>query len=171
MLAGLETPVANYVRALEFRKQVEAAYESALVGIDAYVVPTSPIVPEPIADDPTEERPPAIKFRNTAVFDNTHQPSVSVPNGFDAAGLPTGLMISTALFKDAHALRIAHAYQQATSFHERLYPERSTIDPCPRCPTRLPNSRFAATNLSPGTHICDSAVPPPTSPSPRASRS
>ena len=123
MLAGLETPVANYVRALEFRKQVEAAYESALVGIDAYVVPTSPIVPEPIADDPTEERPPAIKFRNTAVFDNTHQPSVSVPNGFDAAGLPTGLMISTALFKDAHALRIAHAYQQATSFHEQRPPE------------------------------------------------
>jgi len=123
MLAGLETPVANYVRALEFRKQVEAAYESALVGIDAYVAPTSPIVPEPIADDPTEERPPAIKFRNTSVFDNTHQPSISVPNGFDGAGLPTGLMISTALFEDAHALRIAHAYQQATNFHEQRPPE------------------------------------------------
>lgn len=123
MLAGLETPVASYVRALEFRKQVEAAYESALVGIDAYVSPTSPIVPEPIADDPTEERPPAIKFRNTSVFDNTHQPSVSVPNGFDGAGLPTGLMISTALFEDAHALRIAHAYQQATEFHRQRPPE------------------------------------------------
>jgi len=117
MLAGLETPVASYIRALEFRKQVEAAYESHLVGIDAYVVPTSPILPEPIADDPTEERPPQAKFRNTSVFDNTHQPSISVPNGFDADGLPTGLMISTALFEDARALRIGHAYQQATEFH------------------------------------------------------
>ena len=117
MLAGLETPVATYIRALEYRKQVEAAYESHLVGIDAYVSPTSPIVPEPIADDPTQERPPQIKFQNTAVFDNTHQPSISVPNGFDPDGLPTGLMISAALFQDARALRIAHAYQQATDFH------------------------------------------------------
>ena len=117
MLAGLETPVASYIRALEFRKQVEAAYESHLVGIDAYVTPTTPMVPEPIADDPTEEPRLHLKFRNTAVFDNTHQPSISVPNGFDADGLPTGLMISTALFEDARALRIAHAYQQATEFH------------------------------------------------------
>ena len=117
MLAGLETPVASYIRALEFRKHVESAYESHLVGIDAYVTPTSPIVPEPIAEDPTEERPPQAKFRNTSVFDNTHQPSISVPNGFDADGLPTGLMISTALFEDARALRIGHAYQQATQFH------------------------------------------------------
>jgi aspartyl-tRNA(Asn)/glutamyl-tRNA(Gln) amidotransferase subunit A len=117
MLAGLETPVANYIRALEYRKQVEAAYESQLVGIDAYVAPTSPMVPEPIADDPNRERPPQIKFHNTAVFDNTHQPSISVPNGFDPDGLPTGLMISAALFQDARALRIAHAYQQATDFH------------------------------------------------------
>ena len=56
-------------------------------------------------------------WRNTSVFDNTHQPSISVPNGFDADGLPTGLMISTALFEDARALRIGHAYQQATQFH------------------------------------------------------
>ena len=117
MLAGLETPVATYIRALEYRKRVEAAYESHLVGIDAYLSPTSPMVPEPIADDPTQERPPQIKFQNTAVFDNTHQPSISVPNGFDPDGLPTGLMISAALFQDARALRIAHAYQQATDFH------------------------------------------------------
>ena len=117
MLRGLETPVASYIRALEFRKTVEAAYEAALDGIDAYVVPTSPMVAEPIADDPTEEAPPASKFRNTSVFDNSHQPSISVPNGFDADGLPTGLMFSTALFEDARALRIGHAYQQATDFH------------------------------------------------------
>jgi len=117
MLRGLETPVAAYIRALDFRKRVEAAYEAGLEGIDAYVTPTSPIVAEPIADDPTEEAPPNSKFRNTSVFDNTHQPSISVPNGFDADGLPTGLMISTALFEDAKALRIGHAYQGATDFH------------------------------------------------------
>ena len=120
MLRGLETPVADYIRALEFRKVVEAAYEAALDGIDAYVVPTSPIVAEPIAEDPTEETPPTSKFRNTSVFDNTRQPSISVPNGFDQDGLPTGLMISTARFEDGRALRIAHAYQQATDYHVQV---------------------------------------------------
>jgi aspartyl-tRNA(Asn)/glutamyl-tRNA(Gln) amidotransferase subunit A len=119
MLRGLETPVASYIRALEFRKVVEARYEAGLEGIDAYLAPTSPIVAEPIAEDPSEETPPASKFRNTSVFDNTHQPSISVPNGFDPDGLPTGLMISTALFEDAKALRIGHAYQQATDFHRQ----------------------------------------------------
>jgi aspartyl-tRNA(Asn)/glutamyl-tRNA(Gln) amidotransferase subunit A len=122
MLRGLETPVASYIRALEFRKVVEARYEAGLKGIDAYLAPTSPIVAEPIAEDPIEETPPTSKFRNTSVFDNTHQPSISVPNGFDPGGLPTGLMISTALFEDAKALRIGYAYQQATDFHLQAPP-------------------------------------------------
>jgi aspartyl-tRNA(Asn)/glutamyl-tRNA(Gln) amidotransferase subunit A len=120
MLRGLETPVAAYIRALEYRKVVEARYEAGLDGMDAYVIPTTPIVAEPIAEEATTEEPPASKFRNTSVFDFTHQPSISVPNGFGAAGMPTGLMITTRLWEDAKALRIAHAYQQATDFHLQM---------------------------------------------------
>ena len=57
-----------------------------------------------------------LKFRNALTFDLTHQPSISVPNGSDAGGLPTGLLISAALFADALVLRIAHAYQGSPSF-------------------------------------------------------
>ncbi len=119
---ALTTPVALYVRALEFRKQVQARFEAALEGFDAYALPTCPHTAEPIADDPDAESPPSDKFRNTSVFDHTHQPSISVPSGFDDEGLPTGLMISGPLFADARVLGIAHAYQQATVFH-RLRPE------------------------------------------------
>ena len=117
--AGLEANAVPYVQALEMRKLVQQRYEAALVdgGFDAYLLPTSPIVAEEIADDPTEEQPPTSKFRNTSVFDHSHQPAISVANGFDADGLPTGLMIASALFNDAMALRVAHAYQQATDFH------------------------------------------------------
>jgi aspartyl-tRNA(Asn)/glutamyl-tRNA(Gln) amidotransferase subunit A len=121
MSRGLEIPATVYARALEARKDIEARYERALAegGFDAYVLPTSPITAEPIGEDAHTEAEPALKFRNTSVFDNTHQPSVSVPNGFDHDGMPTGLMVSTALFQDGLALRIAHAYQQATDFHTR----------------------------------------------------
>ena len=118
LLASLELPAIRLVRALQRRKLVEARFEAALDGIDAYLCPSSPQVAELIADDPqlVSERPD-VKFRNTGVFDLTHQPSISVPNGSDADGLPTGLLISGALFADALVLRIAHAYQGVTDFH------------------------------------------------------
>ena len=117
--AALEAKAAPYVQALELRKLVEQRYEAALLegAFGAYLLPTSPIVAEQIAEAATEEQPMTTKFRNTSVFDQSHQPSISVANGFDADGLPTGLMISAALFNDAMALRVAHAYQQATEFH------------------------------------------------------
>ena len=47
---------------------------------------------------------------------------MSVPNGFDSEGLPTGLMISGAQWTDAKVMRIAQAYQQATDFHTKRPP-------------------------------------------------
>ena len=107
--AGLELRAADYAEALEVRKQFEWRYEQALSGVDGYLVPTAPIVAEPIADDPETEAPPEPKFRNTFVFDCTRQPAVSVPNGFDADGLPTALMIAGGKFEDALVLRVARA--------------------------------------------------------------
>ncbi|MFN8639607.1 MAG: amidase, partial [Dehalococcoidia bacterium] len=89
---------------------------------DGYVLPTCPAVAEPIAPDPTNEPPTPLKFRNTGVFDQSHQPAISVPNGLDAEGLPTGLQIASAKFNDVLALRVGHAYQQATDFHLRRPP-------------------------------------------------
>ena len=66
LLAGLETPAISMVRALQRRKLVEARFEAALDGIDAYVCPTSPLVAEPIGDDPqvvTEGRRPQVPQR------------------------------------------------------------------------------------------------------------
>jgi aspartyl-tRNA(Asn)/glutamyl-tRNA(Gln) amidotransferase subunit A len=114
LLSGVEIKAMDYTLALDHRKFVERQFELALADIDAYIVPTSPVTAEPIEDG---ERGVTLKFRNTSTFDTTHQPSTSVPNGFDEDGLPTSLMITSALFEDAMALRISHAYQEATDFH------------------------------------------------------
>jgi aspartyl-tRNA(Asn)/glutamyl-tRNA(Gln) amidotransferase subunit A len=116
LLSGVEIKAMDYTLALDQRKLVERSFEQALGNFDAYVIPTSPVTAEPIEDG---ERGVTLKFRNTSTFDITHQPSTSVPNGFDEDGLPTSLMITSALFDDAMALRIAHAYQEATDFHTR----------------------------------------------------
>ncbi len=113
--AGQQIEATAYARALERRKFVERRFEAAIEHFDAFVVPTSTATAEPIDSDGKTP----LKFRNTGVFNNTHQPATSVPNGFDADGMPTGLMVATARFDDTMALRVAHAYQQATDFHMR----------------------------------------------------
>jgi aspartyl-tRNA(Asn)/glutamyl-tRNA(Gln) amidotransferase subunit A len=112
--AGLRFTTGEYIRLLELRKVVERRFEAALHDVDAIVLPTTPMTAERIDD--TTSYPD--KFRYTAVFDLTHQPAISVPNGF-VEGLPTGLQVATAQWRDALALRIAHAYQQATEWHRQ----------------------------------------------------
>lgn len=119
LLAALDVRAVEYAKALEARKRVEQAYEAGLTRFDAYVLPTCPIVPDEVANDPTAEPSTPLKFRNTGVFDHSHQPAVSIPNGFDADNLPTGLQIAGRKFEDGLVLRLAHAYQVATDFHLR----------------------------------------------------
>ncbi|MGH7577896.1 MAG: amidase [Longimicrobiales bacterium] len=124
MAAGLTSSATAYVRALEWRKEVEARFERTLVeqGLDAYLAPTSPQTAEPIGVDPHTDPAPPGKFRNSVVFNTARQPSLTVPNGFNDDGLPTGLMISGGRWRDALVLRIGHAYQCAMDFHLRRPP-------------------------------------------------
>jgi aspartyl-tRNA(Asn)/glutamyl-tRNA(Gln) amidotransferase subunit A len=44
---------------------------------------------------------------------------ISVPCGFDAGGLPIGLMVHAKARGEAMALRAALAFEQATDWHQR----------------------------------------------------
>jgi len=125
MRTGQTTPGYMYARALDYRKALEQKLQSCLKenGIDAYLVPTTPVTAFPIDEDTDRDFSP-VAARNgvTPVFNISRQPSLSVPNGFDSEGLPTGLMISGLQWTDAKVLRIGHAYQQATDFHTKRPP-------------------------------------------------
>ncbi len=55
----------------------------------------------------------------TYPFNMTGQPALSVPCGFDSAGLPVGLQIVGGRFRDEIVLRAGHAYQQAAPLTDR----------------------------------------------------
>jgi aspartyl-tRNA(Asn)/glutamyl-tRNA(Gln) amidotransferase subunit A len=57
-------------------------------------------------------------LRNTAPFSLLFWPSISVPCGFTSRGLPVGLQISARPGADDLALRVSHAYEQATEWHK-----------------------------------------------------
>jgi aspartyl-tRNA(Asn)/glutamyl-tRNA(Gln) amidotransferase subunit A len=59
---------------------------------------------------------------NTSPFDAYGIPAISVPCGFNSAGLPIGLMIAGPHFTEGKVLALAYAYQQATDWHKRQPP-------------------------------------------------
>src|SRR5262249_3791659 len=58
-------------------------------------------------------------INNTAAFDIYGLPTISIPCGFTASGLPIGLQISGAHFAEPTVLGLAHAYEQATEWHKK----------------------------------------------------
>ena len=124
MAPGLTMPAYKYARALDARKMLERRMHAALIenGIDAYLLPTTPLTAWEIDADPNRDAGPSRMTQYGSIFNMSRQPSISVPNGFDGEGLPTSLSISTARWADATALRIAHAFQQATDWHKKRPP-------------------------------------------------
>lgn len=106
-----------YARAQNLSRSLTAAYNAVLNSADLVVMPTTPQTAHAAPPSPEENRAEHISqalnmVHNTATFDLTGHPSISVPvNGVD--GLPVGLMLTGRLFDDATVLRAAHAYQQA----------------------------------------------------------
>jgi len=56
---------------------------------------------------------------NTAPFNLTGLPALSVPCGFTRNGLPIGLQLAAGPWREAVLLRAARAYERATQWHER----------------------------------------------------
>jgi aspartyl-tRNA(Asn)/glutamyl-tRNA(Gln) amidotransferase subunit A len=91
--------------------------------VDLLVTPTVPILSPTIAElkqKPEQLRPTELLLlRNTRPFNVWGFPAISVPCGFTAAGLPIGLQIAGPHWGEAAVLSLAHAYEKATSWHER----------------------------------------------------
>ncbi len=58
-------------------------------------------------------------LRYTAPFDMSGSPTITLPGGFIAAGLPIGFQLVGRHLDEAVLVRAAHAYQQVTDWHRR----------------------------------------------------
>ncbi|NKQ53121.1 amidase [Amycolatopsis sp. K13G38] len=105
----------HYAMARELAWDLRAAYDAALAEHDVLVLPTVPYVARPLpGPDATREQrmDNALSMvGNTAPFDASGHPAISVPAGL-VNGLPTGLMIVGRRFDDATCLRAAAAYER-----------------------------------------------------------
>jgi Asp-tRNA(Asn)/Glu-tRNA(Gln) amidotransferase A subunit family amidase len=92
--------------------------------VDVLLTPTVPVPPPVIADlreHPADLRPQElIMLRNTRPFNVWGIPTISIPCGFTKDGLPIGLQLAAAPWREDVVLQAAHAYEQTTEWHERM---------------------------------------------------
>ncbi|MFE4500821.1 amidase [Rhodococcus sp. NPDC056743] len=106
---------ATYGKARNLVPLARAAYDAALEQYDVLVMPTLPYVaselPAKDVDRATYITKALGMIANTAPFDVTGHPALSVPAGL-VNGLPTGMMIIGKSFDDATVLRVGRAFER-----------------------------------------------------------
>lgn len=120
--AGREISMQEYYRELRSRVDLQRRFLESLADAHAILTPTSAQTAWPLSKLSklsSGEEPRVSYSRNSGIGNYLNLASVSVPCGFDDEGLPIGAMISARPFDDELAFRTAHAYQKATTWHER----------------------------------------------------
>jgi aspartyl-tRNA(Asn)/glutamyl-tRNA(Gln) amidotransferase subunit A len=121
--SGEGVSAADYIRRRRELEEVRRSIGQIFADVDVLVTPTIPMPAPAIADlkaDPDGLRPAELKLlRNTRPFNVWGLPAISVPCGFTQSGLPIGLQIAGPHWREDRVLRFAHAYEQATAWHQR----------------------------------------------------
>jgi aspartyl-tRNA(Asn)/glutamyl-tRNA(Gln) amidotransferase subunit A len=123
---GENIAAADYIRGRSEMEFDRRKIREVFADVDLLVVPTMPIPAPAIADlkaSPGNLRPAELRLlRNTRPFNVWGLPTISIPCGFTQGGLPIGLQIAGAHWREDLVLRLAHAYEQATAWHKRQLP-------------------------------------------------
>ena len=106
------------LRRLELRGRVAALFGA----IDVLLIPVQPFPPLSLATIKTlGEQPDLIAKlqRYTCPFNMTGHPTITLPGGFSAAGLPVAFQLVAADLGEATLVRAGAAFQRVTSWHRR----------------------------------------------------
>jgi len=110
----------DYLQAMRLRGPMKREMDKLYSGYDALVAPSRATVSYPIGVDFDKAYPgiaggpPVIPAGNAV-----GQPALSVPNGFGANNLPTGIQFTGRAWGEARLIEIATAYQRQTDWHKR----------------------------------------------------
>jgi Asp-tRNA(Asn)/Glu-tRNA(Gln) amidotransferase A subunit family amidase len=118
--SGEKVSATEYIRRRRELDEERRRARDFFAEVDLLVTPTMPIPAPAIADlkkDPEALRPAELKLlRNTRPFNVWGLPAISVPCGFTKSGLPIGLQIAGAPWREDLVLRLAQAYERAVDF-------------------------------------------------------
>ena len=127
-LTGSVIPAQFYYKAQKMRAVLRQQILDALEQVDVLVLPTGPVTAPPVESVPgVQSKEHALtglagRISFTGPFNLAGTPALSVPCGFSSSGMPMGLQIVGRPFAEETVLRVAHAYEQTTEWHNRRAP-------------------------------------------------
>lgn len=123
MVNGRSLSATDYLRTIREWAALRRRAQVALRDVDALIVPTCPMSARPLElidrDMETYADWNVRYLRNASIGNILNLCGVSVPCGFDATGMPIGLTVYAKAFCEDMALRVAHAFEQATDWHRK----------------------------------------------------
>jgi aspartyl-tRNA(Asn)/glutamyl-tRNA(Gln) amidotransferase subunit A len=122
---GLAIPGVSYLEALRWRGPALAAHIAATADVDAVIAPVAPVAAPTIAESDVGNSPDADSVlqrltRFTRPVNYLGLPSLAVPSGFTAKGLPVAMQLIGRSFDEATLLKIGSAFQRVTDFHDKV---------------------------------------------------
>ena len=119
LLTGSIIPAQAYYKAQKLRTFLRQQVLEALETYDVLVSPTDTTPAQPIGGDQviTSKGSARPSYLMTTTFSLASVPAISVPCGLSSQGLPIGLQIGARPGGEETVLKVAHAYEQNTSWH------------------------------------------------------
>jgi len=110
---------AYYLKAQKVRTLIKADFDAAFEQVDVIVAPTTPTTAFRIGEKMDDPLQMYLADVFTLSMNLAGICGLSLPCGFDGAGLPIGLQVMGPALGEEAVLRVAHAYEQATEWHRR----------------------------------------------------
>lgn len=123
---GAAATAEDYARGEHLRQATIATFDHLLTQVDCILCPAtaSPAMPQelfhPQGVVPADQIPTLVRY--TGPTNLSGHPSITVPNGFNADGLPTAMQFIGRRGDEATIIRAAAAYERATEWHKRRPP-------------------------------------------------
>ena len=119
--AGGALDEATRVEELRRLANLRGSTGALFADVDVIVTPTTVVLPFSVADTSGESDGLRVRelvaLQNTRPFNILGLPTISIPCGFSAHGLPIGMQVTGAPGAETTVLQVAHAYQGVTRWH------------------------------------------------------
>ena len=120
--SGRKVLAADYLHALDVKREITLGFDSVFENVDAILAPTLPIAAPRIGEKDVviggkKETVRSALVRLNRPANLTGHPAISIPCGFTRSGLPIGLQLIGPYWGESRLLSIALAYEDATEWH------------------------------------------------------
>jgi aspartyl-tRNA(Asn)/glutamyl-tRNA(Gln) amidotransferase subunit A len=121
---GAAIMAAQYLKAQAIRRKIRENFRRAFQKVNVILTPQLPITAPGLNQGSVSwgketEAVPSALTRFTRIYNLAGIPSLSIPCGFSAAGLPIGLQIAGRPFDEKTVLRVGSAYEMNTPWKDR----------------------------------------------------